>query len=352
MTCKRVVFISVLMILIGCAVLMVGWSARRMSRVAQQKGADGTGADQSTAGPALLSENYKVPNQGPYRGLDDPRWVWWNKMKDIDKSFEWKMPIEFYGRVIDGEQQPVTNASVQFQWTDMSPTGTSTARSESDAQGLFSISGRRGKRLEVHVTKDGYHSEGGLGGKSFEYAAFFEGIFHRPDPNHPVLFVLTKKLPAEHLIAKHIFTRGSYERPNYYDIVRGTISQLKPPTGLEFVVTRGESPQGQPFPWTAEIRPVNAGILESAEEYPQMAPQNGYNDLWSRTEAESAEPFIQTVKTQLYVKTNDGRYAVVRIELSHPNLRSEGLGLDITSYLNPSGSRNIDHDPTKVVRVQ
>src|SRR6266536_734801 len=37
-----------------------------------------------------------------------------------DPKWEWKVPIEFYGRVVNGELSPVPDAKIHFQWTDLS----------------------------------------------------------------------------------------------------------------------------------------------------------------------------------------------------------------------------------------
>jgi len=71
-----------------------------------------------------------------------------------DPKWEWKVPIQFYGKVVDENLSPVRDAKVNFQWTDLSH-GTSEADSVSDVQGNFSLAGVQGKRLFVHVTKPG-----------------------------------------------------------------------------------------------------------------------------------------------------------------------------------------------------
>ena len=120
-------------------------------------------------------------------------------MKKLDPKFEWKMPVNFYGKIVDQAAQPVQGAKIRFQWTDTSPAGTSEKFTESDAQGMFFLPGERGKNLGVYVSKDGYHSvRDGRG--TFEYAAFFEPNFIEPDPNTPVVFQLIKKQQAQPLV--------------------------------------------------------------------------------------------------------------------------------------------------------
>ena len=42
-------------------------------------------------------------------------WEWWKQMKKRDPKFEWKMPVNFYGKVVDQASQPVERANVRFQ---------------------------------------------------------------------------------------------------------------------------------------------------------------------------------------------------------------------------------------------
>src|SRR4030095_784290 len=165
----------------------------------------------TTPSPAV-QPSYEVPAGGAYEGLSDPRWKWWNTMRKVDPSFEWKVPINFYGRVVDQDNLPVPGATVRFVWNDTSAHGTSEWSTASDANGRFALTNQKGKGLSVYVSKEGYHTSGGIGGMSFEYAAFFEGNYHRPDPGNPVTFRLVKKLEAEPLILRHLSERTGYDQ--------------------------------------------------------------------------------------------------------------------------------------------
>jgi hypothetical protein len=140
--------------------------------------------------PASLPLTYEVPGAGKYQGLSDSRWKWWNEIQRRDPAFEWKMPINFYGKVVDGNSQPVADADVRYGWNDT--TGSHERLDKSDAGGLFSLTGISGKIVSVSVSKKGYHAGNAARG-SFEYAAFFEWNYHEPDANNPVIFRLVKK---------------------------------------------------------------------------------------------------------------------------------------------------------------
>src|SRR6266478_6695400 len=59
-----------------------------------------------------------------------------------DSNWDWKQPINFWGNVVDESNAPVAGASVHFSWNDLSADGTSTSSTNSDANGLFSLTGK------------------------------------------------------------------------------------------------------------------------------------------------------------------------------------------------------------------
>src|SRR5207247_10333814 len=69
---------------------------------------------------------------------------------------------------------------------------------------------------------------------------FFEGNYHRPNAENPVVFRLIKKLDPEPLVARHVSHDLAYDgRSYYYDLRRGTLTP-QPPTeaGLKFSFER------------------------------------------------------------------------------------------------------------------
>ena len=80
--------------------------------------------------------------------------------------------IEFYGKVIDENNQPIEGANIEFVWAQMFPLpeGTPSTNVISDREGLFSLSGAFGARLGVHVSKAGYYYVRNLNVDSFSYS--------------------------------------------------------------------------------------------------------------------------------------------------------------------------------------
>ena len=346
MNWRRLIFFLIALVLIGFVWWFVSRRTSEPLEQAQSTPAPAPARSPAPAPPTLPAQvSYEVPPGGGYEGMSDPRWQWWNTMRKVDRSFEWKVPIKFYGRVVDQDNLPVPDAKVRYGWNDVE--GSHEQHTSSQADGRIVIDGLHGKILSVEVSKDGYHSSK-TGPHAFEYAAFFEADYHRPDPGNPVTFRLVKKLDPEPLIARHLSERASYDRPSYYDLERGTLTQ-QPPAGaaLKFTCERGESPQGQPFDWKWRVEAVNGALLETKEEFAQVAPQEGYEPAWEITQAATAKPFRKNGQARFYVRGADNRYARVDVEMAHPNSRSVGPRVTVTSFLNPSGSRKLEYDPSK-----
>jgi hypothetical protein len=103
---------------------------------------------------------------------------------------------------VDENNVAVTGASIHFNWTDISPTGTSHSDKISDANGGFSLTGQHGKRMSITVSKDGYYTYPSEKLSSYEYANPADGLFI-PDAGNPVVFHLRKKGVGVDLIASH-----------------------------------------------------------------------------------------------------------------------------------------------------
>ena len=112
-----------------------------------------------------------------------------------DPQYEWKMPIRFYGKVIDQYGSPVVRASVCLQWVTLKGTeGVSAAKTTTDAKGLFALENATGKTLSVKITKEGYYDVSRRENQtSFEYANPAETIFYEPNDNSPAIFLMRKR---------------------------------------------------------------------------------------------------------------------------------------------------------------
>lgn len=292
----------------------------------------------STAVPAQPSGETKVQQPGGSYEPSDPRWKWWNEMNKKDQQFEWKVPLNFYGQVLDEQNQPVVGATIEMTWTDLSSTGSSSAEILSNASGNFSLTDQQGKRLVVNsVTKEGYYLSKTENQFSYEYAAFFERNYHEPDPNNPVIFRMRKQSEAEPLVHRQAeITVG---------VGRIGVVQLDPQTAVQIELI--ENREIRENKWSARVSVPGGGIQVSTEEFPFAAPENGYQPSLT-LDSETPKPANWTQLYQggqFYVKTVNGQYG--RIELKTVSGKTF---MRYSFFLNPSGSRNLEYDPSNVVR--
>ena len=140
------------------------------------------------SGTVPLPQNNAAPGEDRRKQMDEP----------LEKAHDrWRTPIEFYGKVVDENTNPVAGAQVNFDCNDTSAEGTSFYHTQSDANGLFSIRGIRGMLLGVKVNKEGYYPYLPFG-DNFYYAGRNQNFV--PNASSPVVFRLKKKGIAEPLI--------------------------------------------------------------------------------------------------------------------------------------------------------
>jgi hypothetical protein len=143
---------------------------------------------------------FKSTRYPPETAEEIAMWDWWHAIQKADPDFQWKMIIDFYGRVIDQTGAPIKEARVHYKWTSlmgvMRPDGDPEADTTTDDDGRFKIGSMYGKRLIVQVSKELYEPTKKSSG-AYEYAAFQDELFHVPDAGHPVEFVLTTDMGSQ-----------------------------------------------------------------------------------------------------------------------------------------------------------
>ncbi len=263
---------------------------------------------------------------------------WWLKMTKLDKNFEWKMPVEFYGKVIDNQSHPVSAATVSAHWTDLSATGSSERTLVTDESGEFSLTGVSGKRLIVRIKKEGYsvyHDNR----SSFEYAAYFEPEWHVPDPKNPVIFRLRKDREAEPLVSREV------RLP--LQIGSETTFSLSPndQNAAKVVIELLNNAPLREKQWSARISVPGGGLQSTLDEFPYEAPVSGYQSTLV-TDYATPKPIGVDGGYQggmFFVQTPKG-YGRIEIKMIPGNNYAR-----INSFWNPSGSRNLEYDPLQNV---
>lgn len=255
---------------------------------------------------------------------------------------DWQRPIEFYGKVVDENTNPVAGASITFGWSE-SPTEEAArkATTMSDANGLFSLHGEHGPALDVWVGKDGYYaSHGGQWG--FSYLNGFSS-----DQMNPVVFFLRKKGNGKTLITSS-FPSGMGEiaqlhhdgTPVELDLYHGT--QVPAGSGqlrLEFwrAITNRNA---NIFDWKCQLAVPGGGLLETPEEFAFQAPESGYQSPIVIDMSLTNESWQGEIRSKYYMQLPDGKYGRIDFYFSAFN-----GAFTVQSAINPTGSRDLEPPP-------
>lgn len=252
---------------------------------------------------------------------------------------DWRTPITFYGRVVDETNSPVAGASVSFGWTDTSFDGYSRASNTSDSNGYFTLEGKRGKHLSVNVSKGGYYTSRS-NRSSFFYAGENENFV--PDPNNPIVFFLRKigqrveLVTSKNGIRQDLAlrlprdgnpTKLSFLGKKVSENGELTISQIKP--------SRDLAGQGE---WAFSLEIPNGGFIESSEEFPFVAPLEGYQARISLLFKKGELNWTTHLNKSYFITFGEPRkYGWLRVVT---DVSQETVFIQYA--INPSGSHNLE----------
>lgn len=302
---RNIVFISVFLLISFVAIWML--ERHRTENNAKPSHAISSSASLPPSAtpfptPIISKSAHQLPG-GPYAPAD-PRWAKRRKLREADRSYEWKTPIRFFGKVLDQNQQPVSGVEVKLNWTDMSSKGTSEATRITDASGGFSLVGVQGKTLGIRsLIKEGYEEFLGSNQYSFEYAGFWEPIYYVPDPKKPAIFYLRKYgepaplLTSEGKTVVNIGTESLIPMPQTTGAP--SLSPIK--------VTVMES-DGKGRTWKAQVSVDGGGIVPTTTEFPVEAPKEGYVGSITLSQDSPQPVGWQSINEggRFYIKTNQG----------------------------------------------
>ena len=274
----------------------------------------------------------------PSNGLDGIRQRDEERLK-LDSARWWKTPVSFYGRAIDQNGEPVSQADVKFELNDTSVKGTTDYYAKSDANGFFSLTGVKGKNLSVYITKTGYY-QSRAENNSFDYYDIASGNQYKSDGRHPEEFHLRKGGEKVPLIKSELQVHAKLGETVIVDLLNGRTNS---PNGQLQVELLANEPfrRGANGTWSMRVSANEAGIQFQTEEFPFMAPESGYQpsiDLGLNSEKPPTWKDSGYVGGAFYLKTHSG-YVSAKIQ-AVPGKSSFRLSY----YWNPSGSRNLEPD--------
>ena len=262
---------------------------------------------------------------------------WWRR--EHDKEADWKIPIRFYGRVVDQDMQPVSGAAVHFQWTDLSKSGTSQSDTLTDRNGDFSLIGVSGKNLGVYVTKQGYYTPEKVKASAFEYADPGESNYYEPDPNSPVLFRLRKKGQGAQLVKKTIeLTVPSDGNRTNVDIDTGKVS-ANGELQIQAWKPWPPRPLSPHYDWKVSFLISNGGFVEAPAEFAFEAPEAVYSQPFEvNMSAKAGDAWSASAEKTLYFAFGEPR------KYGRLHFRTDGASrfVFLDYVFNPSGSKNLE----------
>jgi hypothetical protein len=117
------------------------------------------------------------------------------------------------------------------------------------------------------------------------------------------------------------------------------------------VVTLTRNPvnidRSKPFDWTLTVGIANGGLAENTDVYPNEAPADGYQPSVTISMPADDKNWTSSMNRSYYFQS--GRtYGRMTIEVT-ADFQPPPTLFDAYIYANPSGSRNLEFDPSKQI---
>ena len=271
--------------------------------------------------------------------------------------------IVFYGQVLDRNDEPVAGATVKFsmlgvkEFAQAWEGGGDYQYVDTDQNGRFEIRGKGGT-LYVSASHPDYYGITDQSNGSFTYG-MPSGREPARDPDNPAILRLHKKGQAERLyffdrVAPNIRSIGVRNGGQiYYDFKTGKPSAGWNPSSI-VVSLKHNKPKYVPGPqyrenydWSFRLTVPGGGLHLRKGRFDFVAPEGGYQEEVSFNgfaKDPDWKPLVDLTE-EFFVRFADATYG--RIEV-----RAAPGGFYYESYYNPTGSRNLEYDPAKRIKVQ
>jgi hypothetical protein len=278
-----------------------------------------------------------------------------NPMAKVVESY--LTPIEFYGKVIDQNSNPIEGATIEVLPFDQ-PFGESESKSKmnlnSTADGRFSVKNIKGLAMGVVIRKQGYLEmpdfglENPASSRRIEYGLDGSGGKRFKDPNNPTLFTLHKIGVLEPIMyiddgAWHLPTDGNAKCISLDSIKGEGIHQIE----FRFDTDWAKIPKDSDalfgvFNWKLELKIPGGGFVRNKSDFAFEAPEFGYEEKISFTHPINEPNWEKGDGGRYFVRFSDGAYARIRFSIC---ANSDTRQLLMTSWLNlNTGSRNLNSD--------
>jgi hypothetical protein len=253
---------------------------------------------------------------------------------------DYKWPIEFYGKVLDENMNPVPDANAHCSWSVPYPNEPPERDVKSDAGGLFALTGEIGHKLVVNVNKAGYYTTKS-NQTDFEYSRRNNAVPPHAHPDNPAIFRLRKRGPGADLITSKYGIKEEFGfgtpldgTPIVVDLLARKVGQ-----GGQLQVsqiTPENSPQKNE--WSVWVTIPDGGLVEQTDEFPYEAPESGYQSVMQFQFQQGRANWTTSVRKDFYIKFgNPPRYGRLHLDTSIVM-----AGVRLTYVINPDGSRYLE----------
>ncbi len=253
--------------------------------------------------------------------------------------------LDFYGKVIDQSGDPVVGAKVRGNVLLIGGLTKSESQDnyvETDTQGGFKFVGLHGTRLFVTPEKPGYEYD------SRQPTNWSKD--YKPDPISPVVFKMYRLQGAEPIVHVKFDSRVPYDGTSAtFDLSTGKKSIVG---NLKITLVRNplQINRGQEhFDWNVQIEVVRGGLMEAAGPYYNLAPGAGYQPIFTFSIFKNDTNWTADLTRTFYFHTQQDHYGRINIELTTDSVRPD-TGISIETWMNPSGSRNLEYGAAKTIK--
>lgn len=273
------------------------------------------------------------------------------KKSMADPKYEWKQPIEFYGKVVTLDGQPLEGVTVEYGWTSLNGYDKRTVRS--DADGLFDLTDARGKSMTVKLEKEGYDWFKTRTQKHFEFAEPNDPEFHKGNPDTPLVYYMQERPDAEPLHAWRtrrgilVADKGSV----YYNYLTGTFSKgsNEDAIKMDLQIDLTNEEDKKPFNWTITLSSQSHSFYQTEDFVHSVAPIDGYSDHVEIGKRAADEDWFNDRTYRIFFKDKTGNYGYLYLS-PRLNREEQKASVRLDSYFNPNGSPVLVFDSRKRIR--
>jgi len=302
-------------------------------------------------------------------GLDNAGWKYLSTVREM--MLVENQPVEFYARVVDQDGNSVSGARLELKLTRVDvekvlikfphmnmgeEQTTQTNLVYSDSNGWIKFVGATGHYLYIwDLSAEGYASDIAHNLDTLIYEPGGKRSVNRLvemynafDPKKGYTFHLWKMGATEQLVAVNYTIGVEPDGTNWHslNLFRGPVDDVGE-GDFQFQLVTEKDAKGNPgrrFHYQAPL----GGLAVDTEPYPYLAPAQGYEPAWEwyyepygRNEKDDSNALF---KRKFYVKGRNGKiYAALTWNWYTAN------AAQISGYVNPNGSRNLEPDPEKLI---